>query len=64
MERKRQAHYRAKRYEEALVAYEQAIGLDPDFADAYYGKVIALQNVGRHEEARYAFDEARRLGDG
>src|SRR5205807_928969 len=34
-------HYRAKRYEDALSAYEQAIRLDPNYAFAYQNKGTA-----------------------
>ncbi len=37
-----------KRYEEALAAYEQAIGLDPTYTDAYTGKEELLRML-RHE---------------
>src|SRR5258708_4903130 len=39
-----------KRYEEALTAYEQAIRLDPNFADAYYHKGISLRTLKRYEQ--------------
>jgi tetratricopeptide (TPR) repeat protein len=50
-----------KRYEEALAAYEQAIRLDPNFADAYYNKGIALNELKRHEEALAAYEQAIHL---
>ena len=54
-------HLNAKRYEEALVACEQAIRLDPNDAWAYSNKSIALNNLKRYEEALVAFEQAIRL---
>ncbi len=50
-----------KRYEEALSAYEQALRLDPNFADAYINKGIALRELKRQEEALAAYEQALRL---
>jgi serine/threonine protein kinase len=50
--------YRARRYEEALTAYDQAIGLNPNSADAYYNKGDALRKLKRYEEALTAYDQA------
>jgi len=40
-----------KQYEEALVAYEQTILLNPRDFFAYYGKGHVLQELERNEEA-------------
>jgi serine/threonine protein kinase len=50
-----------QRYEEALVAYEQATRLDPDYAIAYYNKAYALWDLQRNEEALAAYEQATRL---
>jgi tetratricopeptide (TPR) repeat protein len=50
-----------KRYEEALVAYEQAIHLDPSYAAAYYGKGKTLLALKRYEEALVAYEQAAHL---
>ncbi len=47
--------------EEALTAYEQAIRLDPNFANAYNNKGIALNDLKRYKEADQAFEKARQL---
>ena len=47
-----------KRYEEALTAYEQAIGLDPNNALAYSNKGYALLELKRYEEALAACEQA------
>ncbi len=50
-----------KRYEEALAAYDQAIRLGPNVADAYSGKGIALTGLGRQKEAKQAYEKAQQL---
>ncbi len=37
--------------EGAVVAYREAIALDPSFADAWQGLALALNDLGRHPEA-------------
>ena len=48
---------------EAIVAFEQAIRLDPDNASAYFGKGTALNNLGKSREAERAYEKARQLGN-
>jgi len=55
-------HYKAKRHEEALAAYEQALRLDPNFALAYNGKSFTLKLLGKTREAQQAYDKAKQLG--
>ncbi len=38
-------HYKAERWSEALVAYDQAIRLDPNYTNAYYDKGLALNDT-------------------
>jgi tetratricopeptide (TPR) repeat protein len=45
------------KYEEAVKAYDEAIKLDPDFADAWYKKGVALKNRGKYDETIMAYDE-------
>jgi len=52
------AHHEAKRYGEALAAYEQAIQLDPAFAYAYNSKGLALYHLGRYREALNTLERA------
>lgn len=54
-------HRKAKRYEEALAAFDQAIRLDPRDANAYNNKGNALNALKRHEEALVAYDQTIRL---
>lgn len=49
------------RYEEALAAFEQAIQLDPNNTDAYFGKGAALKLLGRAQEAGHAYKQAEHL---
>jgi tetratricopeptide (TPR) repeat protein len=49
------------RYEEAIAAYDQAIRLDPNNADAYNNKGVDLYDLKRYEEAIVAYDQAIRL---
>jgi tetratricopeptide (TPR) repeat protein len=44
--------------DEAVSRYREAIALDADFADAWQGIALALNDLGRHEEA---IDAAKRL---
>ncbi len=50
-----------KRYEEALLADEQAISLDPAFPPAHSSKGITLYYLKRYDEALAAFEHALRL---
>jgi tetratricopeptide (TPR) repeat protein len=48
----------AARFAEALPAYERAIALKPDYAEAHNGRGIALANMHRSIEALASFDKA------
>lgn len=50
-----------RQYREALVAFEQALHLDPLFADAYFGKGYALYFLELYEDALLAYKQAIRL---
>jgi len=54
-------HYNAKRYHEALVAFDRAIQFDPNFANAYNNKGIALRDLKHYNEALAAYDHAIQL---
>jgi WD40 repeat protein len=54
-------YYQAKRYEEALAAYEQAIRLDSNYARSYQSEGEALTKLQRYEEALATYDQAIRL---
>lgn len=52
----------AEEHETALAAYEQAIQLAPREGSLRYHKGTVLEQMGRHEEAQHAYEEARHLG--
>jgi predicted Zn-dependent protease len=58
---------RLERHEEALVAFERVIELDPDYTVAYLQQGRLLLRLGRREDARQALSAglaaARRGGD-
>ena len=53
--------YNAKRYEEALAAFEQASQLDPNDASLYNKKGYTLYTLHRYGEALAAFEQAIRF---
>ena len=55
-----QAH-RKDAFDAAIDAYNKAVWLKPDFAEAYSNRGVAKNNLGRHEEAIADLDEAIRL---
>lgn len=42
-------------YDAALLAYAEALALDPDYSDAYFNRGMALMGKGSHDEAVIAF---------
>src|SRR6266567_3920660 len=54
-------HYEDQRYLEALAAYQQAIRIDPNHANAYVCRGHALSKLNRHTEAIVAFEKAIHL---
>lgn len=44
--------------EEAVKAYDKALEINPDYADAWNGKASAIGFQGKHQEAIKAFDNA------
>lgn len=55
------AFYARKQYAEAAADYRQAISLDGNMVDAYYGLGMALKAAGRTDEAINAFRKAEDL---
>jgi len=53
-------YYKGK-YEEALAAYEKAIELKPDYAEAWDNKGVTLGKLGRNEKALEAHEKAIEL---
>ncbi len=54
-------HFKAKRYDEALEAFEQALRLDPNDVIAYREKGCILLKLERYEEGLEALEQALRL---
>ena len=49
---------RLGRYDEALVSYDRAIALKPDYARAYNNRGVALGRLERHADALASYDRA------
>ena len=49
-----------KNYEPAIKAFKDALRHDPKIDRAWYGLGLALESLGRHEEAAEALHEQRR----
>ncbi len=54
-------YYNAKRYKEALAAFERVIKLDSNSIEAYFRKGAALNALKRHEEALVAYEQVIKL---
>ena len=48
-------------YDEALKAYDEVIRIEPNDAEAWYGRGSALHALGNYDDAINAYDEAIRL---
>lgn len=49
-------------YEQAIVAFEQAIAIDPKCEDAYHGMAVAYAGMGEYENSLENFDKLLELG--
>jgi Flp pilus assembly protein TadD len=49
-------------YNESIKAYDMAIEIDPQLAEAWTNKGVALQQLGRTADADAAFARAEELG--
>jgi tetratricopeptide (TPR) repeat protein len=47
-----------QKYEEALVSAENAIAVEPKYAEAWNNKAVSLWKLGQHEDAEIAIKEA------
>ena len=50
-----------KEYEEAIVSYDKAVQINPDYSTAWFNRGYALMNLGRDEEALASFDKALQI---
>ena len=48
----------SEKYDEAIKAYDKAIGINPQNPDAWYNKGLALAKLGELDEAVKAYDKA------
>src|SRR5262249_4179824 len=55
-------YVKQQQYDKALVAFDEAIALDPKDSEFHLGKCRALAAVSRHNEAIPACSESLRLG--
>ena len=46
----------------SVIAYTEAIRLDPNYALAYYNRGVAYQNIGEKDKADADFAKAKELG--
>ena len=53
--------YKEGKYEEAIKHYDQAIDINPQFAEAYNNRGITKDRLGRHEEAIEDYNEVIRI---
>ncbi|NJR68084.1 MAG: tetratricopeptide repeat protein [Synechococcales cyanobacterium CRU_2_2] len=44
--------------EEAIASFDQALGIKPDYHEAWYNRGVSLANLGRTEEAIASYDQA------
>jgi tetratricopeptide (TPR) repeat protein len=54
-------HYYKGEHSEALQAYDKALEIDPNYADALNNKGAALKKLGKDKDTNKCFDKARQL---
>ena len=54
-------YYDQGKFNKAIRAFRRALELEPTFTDASVGLSIILNDIGKYEEGRQVFDEAREL---
>lgn len=54
-------YYDQGKFNKAIRAFKRALELEPTFTDASVGLSIILNDIGKYEEGRKVFDEAREL---
>merc|ERR1712098_657259 len=50
-----------RQFEEALVSYNRAIQLQPDYTQAYYNRGVVLTELGQPEEVMDSYNQAIEL---
>ena len=56
--------YGQSKYDEAINAFDEAIKIDPNLAEAWNNKGLVLKVLGRTTEADAAFAKTKELQDG
>jgi tetratricopeptide (TPR) repeat protein len=56
------SHLEMRHYEIAEGYFRDAIELQPDFAEAWFNLGVALDGIGKHDEATAAFRKAAEFG--
>lgn len=54
-------HYKQGNYEEALVCYNEALQVKPEYLDALNNKGLALVKLGRNEEAKKCYETIKKI---
>jgi cytochrome c-type biogenesis protein CcmH/NrfG len=54
-------YYDQGKFNKAIRAFKRALEIDPSFTDASVGLSIILNDLGRYEEGKQIFDEAKNL---
>ena len=49
------------KWQDAIEAYDLAIKYKSNFVEAYYNKGVALEKLGRYQEAKEVFNRAKYL---
>jgi tetratricopeptide (TPR) repeat protein len=56
------SHLEMRHYEISEGYFRDAIALRPDFAEAWFNLGVALDGIGKHDEATEAFRKAKQFG--
>jgi tetratricopeptide (TPR) repeat protein len=57
-------NFYASRFEEALVSFNNALELDPNYSEGYRWKGLTLSNMDKFEEAIYSLEKALEITQG
>jgi len=57
-------YYFARRFEEALVSFNNALELDPNYSLGHHWKGATLGYLGKYDEAIYSFEKAMEIAQG
>ena len=55
------AYYLNEDYDKALIDYNKAIAIKPDYSNAYYRRAILYKKTGDYGKARADYDKATSL---